>query len=188
MLAAESAALPLASMRNGPISQSAGIARTTKKTKIRAPKKSRKPKRRRRRRSRSSRKPGARPIGVATRTGSLSTRLVDIELTTGSARTRLFGVAAATGSGAGLVVAGVRRDSAGAAGGTDAAAACTVGALAWAAAAPPVSACSFALAGLSGADAARGCEDTAEVAGVASWTGGFVRLASRCCSCALSAA
>jgi hypothetical protein len=51
MLAAESAALPLASMRNGPTSQSAGIARTAKKTKIRLAKNSRKPNRRRRRRS-----------------------------------------------------------------------------------------------------------------------------------------
>jgi len=51
MLAAESAALPLASMRNGPTSQSAGMARTAKKTKIRLAKNSRKPNRRRRRRS-----------------------------------------------------------------------------------------------------------------------------------------
>jgi hypothetical protein len=50
MLADESAALPLASMRNGPTSQSAGIARTAKKMKIRLAKKSRKPNRRRRRR------------------------------------------------------------------------------------------------------------------------------------------
>jgi hypothetical protein len=53
MLAAASAALPLLSMRNGPTSQSAGIARTTKKTSIRLAKNSRKPNRRRRRRSRS---------------------------------------------------------------------------------------------------------------------------------------
>jgi len=69
MLAAESAALPLASMRNGPISQSAGIARTTKKIKIRAAKKSGKPNRRRRRRSDSSRKRGGRLVGGGMTTG-----------------------------------------------------------------------------------------------------------------------
>src|SRR5439155_3689068 len=49
-LASGSAALPLTSIRNGPISQSAGIERTRKKTRIRPAKNSRNPNRRRRRR------------------------------------------------------------------------------------------------------------------------------------------
>jgi len=69
MLAAESAALPVASMRKGPISQSAGMARTTKKTRISAPENRRKPKRRRRRRSDSSSERGARLVGAAITTG-----------------------------------------------------------------------------------------------------------------------
>ena len=52
-LASGSPALPLASIRNGPISQSAGMARTMKKTAINPAKKSRKPAFRRRRRFRS---------------------------------------------------------------------------------------------------------------------------------------
>jgi len=177
MLAAASAALPLESMRNGPISQSGGIARTTKKTRIRAAEKSRKPNRRRRRRSDSSPDPFTRLAEPAMTTGSVSMRLVGAAATTDSTGTMLVGVVVTTGSGAGLAAAEVTGGSAGAAGGMDAAAC----------AAPPVSDCSLARAGLIGAGAAGGGVET-EVAGVTSSTGGFVRLASRCCSCALSAA
>jgi hypothetical protein len=69
MLAEESAALPLASMRNGPISQSAGIARTRKKARISAAKKNRKPNLRRRRRSDSSSERGLWLAGAAVMTG-----------------------------------------------------------------------------------------------------------------------
>jgi hypothetical protein len=69
MLAAESAALPVASMRKGPISQSAGMARTRKKTRTSAPKNRRKPKRRRRRRAGSPSGRSALLTGVETTTG-----------------------------------------------------------------------------------------------------------------------
>jgi len=62
----------------------------------------------------------------------------------------------------------------------------SIGAPTWVAAAPPVSSCSFALAGLIGAAAATGCGVAAELAGTASWTGGFVSLASRSSSFAWS--
>jgi hypothetical protein len=69
MLAAESAALPVASMRKGPISQSAGMARTRKKTRVSAAKKRRKPKRRRRRRPDSRSGRGALLTGTEATTG-----------------------------------------------------------------------------------------------------------------------
>lgn len=115
--------------------------------------------------------------GPAMTTGSVSMRLIGAAATADSASTGLVGVTATTGSGAGPVAAGVTGGSAGAAWGTEAAA-CV---------APPVSACSFARAGLIGAGGARGV-GTTDLAAAASWTGGLVRLASRWCSCALSAA
>jgi hypothetical protein len=148
MLAAESAALPLASMRKGPISQSVGMARTTKKTKIKAAKKSRKPNRRRRRRFDSSREPGSPVVGTAVRTGPAGAKMVSAVVVTGSVAATLTtgsaGTAATTGS-------------AGAATGTEAVTwtagfvsvfAGWIGALASGAAPPPVSlssrSCSFA--------------------------------------------
>jgi len=100
MLAAESAALPLASIRNGPISQSEGMARTTKKTKIRPAKNSRKPNRRRRRRFDSSREPGSRVNGAAVTTAPSGTKMVSAVVTTGS-------TGAAGGTGAASWTAGV---------------------------------------------------------------------------------
>jgi hypothetical protein len=65
-----SPALPLTSIRNGPISQSLGIARTRKKTTISPAKNSRNPSFRRRRRSGLPLESGARLTGAAATTGS----------------------------------------------------------------------------------------------------------------------
>jgi hypothetical protein len=101
MLAAESAALPVASMRNGPISQSAGMARTTTNIRISAAKNRRNPKRRRRRRSDSSCRPGvsltgwaAAITGAAFVTATTTGSALGAATTTGSA----LGAATTTGS------------------------------------------------------------------------------------------
>ena len=141
-------------MRNGPISQSAGIARTRKKTRISPAQNSRNPNRLRRRRSGSLRELGVRLNGAAA--------------TTGCAVAAVARTASCTG---GFVSVGSG----------------SIGAPAWVAAALAVSSCSLTLARLIGAAAATGCAVTAEVAGTASCTGGFVSLASRSCSFALSA-
>jgi len=69
-LASGSAALPLTSIRNGPISQSAGIERTRKKTRIRPAKNSRNPNRRRRRRFFSPLEVSTSPLGFCAFTGT----------------------------------------------------------------------------------------------------------------------
>jgi len=150
------------------------MARTMKKTAISPAKNSRNPNRRRRRRSGRSLGVGARLIGAAAATAFAVT--ADLAAATmGTAVTA--GVAAAvTGS---TLIAGV----AGTAcwmGGFVSVRSGAVAAPAWVAAAPPFNSCSFALAGLTGAV-------TGGIAGTGSCTGGFVRLASRSCSFALSA-
>ena len=201
-----SAALPLTSIRNGPISQSLGMARTRKRTGISPAKNSRNPNRRRRRRSGWAPELGVGLIGAAAATGFAVTAGV-AAAATGFAI--MAGVAAAATGFA--VTAGVAAAATGFAITTGVAAAATgfavtaavagtaswtggfvsvrsgsIGAPTWVAAAPPVSSCSFALAGLIGAAAATGCAVAAEVAGTASWTGGFVSLASRSSSFAWS--
>jgi hypothetical protein len=152
----------MASIRNGPISQSPGIARTRRKTTINPAKNSRNPSFRRRRRLDSPPGFGASLIGAATITAS-GASLIGATASTGSGALTGAGAGATTGSGAALIGAIGTVGSTTAAGGAGTAS-CTggvvsvrpgsIGAPAWVAAAPPVSSCSFALAELMGAAAA----------------------------------
>ena len=197
-----SAALPLTSIRNGPISQSLGMARTRKRTGISPAKNNRNPNRRRRRRSGWAPELGVGLIGAAAATGfavtagvaafaitaGVAAAVTGFAITAGAAAAATgFAVttgvaAAATGSAVTAAVAGTASWT----GGFVSVRSGSIGAPTSVAAVPPVSSCSFALAGLIGAAAATGCAVTAEVAGTASWTGGFVSLASRSSSFAWS--
>jgi hypothetical protein len=148
----------LASIRNGPISQSPGIARTRKKTRISPAANRRNPKRRRRLRSGFSPDLGAPLIGAAGTTAA-GAGLIGTAATTDSCMA-LIGAAASTGCGAAMigstcwtgsaVTAGVVETVSDTAGfvsaGRD-----LIGAPNWITAAPPVSSCNLALAGLIGA-------------------------------------
>jgi hypothetical protein len=136
-------------MRNGPISQSLGIARTRKKTTTRPAKKRRKPNFRRRRRSFLVVESGPAATGATATTETGALYGTSATIGSGSA---LTGATAGTGSG---VTTGGVSDVPG-----------------WVPAATPVSSCSFARAGLIGAG-------TAGITGAASGTGGVVSLLSR---------
>jgi len=138
-----SAAFPLTSIRNGPISQSPGIARTRKNTAIRPPKNSRNPNRRRRRRSGSSAGNDTKLTGTRAATGSLATM---IGSATGSVTGSATGSTTDSAMGSAVAAGGVGRASWTA--GFVSAASDKIGAGASVGAGPPVSrasrSCSFA--------------------------------------------